>query len=64
MEEKCCVINNFEMNSPVYNLQGSQAESGTLLLLHIIIGVSVFLVYGVQCSVQGEAGEGRTCYLG
>lgn len=49
------MINNFEMKSSVYNQQGSQVKSRTLLSLQIIIGVFVLLVYGTECSVQVES---------
>lgn len=55
MEEKCPVVNNFEMNSPVYGQQGSQVEGQTLLSLPTITGVFVFLLDEAQCSVQGES---------
>lgn len=43
------------MNSQVYNQQGNQVKSRTLLSLQIIIGVFILLVYGTECSVQVES---------
>lgn len=55
MKRKCPVINNFQMNSPMYNEQGGQAESSTVLSLQIIIGVFVLLVHGTERSMQVES---------
>lgn len=53
--KKNAMISNFEMNNPVYHQQGSQVESGTLPSLQIIIGVSVFLVYGLSVLCEERA---------